>query len=172
MFKLKINLDCHGPRPLPNICLLPNPHCFSFPPTFKLVLFRYDAHKWRNHNSLPLRFITLQIIKQTPTYTLLITGENSFYVNNGKFSVLRRNSWWSTHYPWIPPLKLYFIPGWSCLVCSRDRRTSCWGQDRGPVQGAASSSLFLIEYPNFHYKSCPLSLIVIWRNQALNSPSL
>jgi hypothetical protein len=32
---LKINLDRHGPRPLPNICLLPNPHCFSFPPTFK-----------------------------------------------------------------------------------------------------------------------------------------
>jgi hypothetical protein len=36
MFKLKINLDRQGPRLLPNICLLPGPHCFSFPSTFNL----------------------------------------------------------------------------------------------------------------------------------------
>ncbi len=35
MFKFKINLDRHGPRPLPNICILPGPHYFSFPSTFK-----------------------------------------------------------------------------------------------------------------------------------------
>jgi hypothetical protein len=34
MFKLKINLDRHGPASYPNICLLPGPHCFSFPSTF------------------------------------------------------------------------------------------------------------------------------------------
>jgi hypothetical protein len=34
MFKLKMNLDRHGPRPLPNIFLLPGPHCFSFQSTF------------------------------------------------------------------------------------------------------------------------------------------
>ena len=34
MFKLKINLDRHGRRILPNICLLPGPRCFSFPSTF------------------------------------------------------------------------------------------------------------------------------------------
>ncbi len=34
MLKLKINLDRHGPRPLSNIWLLPDLHCFSFPPTF------------------------------------------------------------------------------------------------------------------------------------------
>jgi hypothetical protein len=35
MFKLKINLDRHGPRPLPNIWLLPGPNSVSFPSTFK-----------------------------------------------------------------------------------------------------------------------------------------
>ncbi len=34
MFKLKINLDRQGPRPLSNIWLLPDPPFFSFPPTF------------------------------------------------------------------------------------------------------------------------------------------
>ncbi len=34
MFKLKMNLYRHGLRPLPNIFLLPGPHCFSFPSTF------------------------------------------------------------------------------------------------------------------------------------------
>jgi hypothetical protein len=37
MFKLKINLDRHGPASYPNICLLPGPHCFSFPSTFKII---------------------------------------------------------------------------------------------------------------------------------------
>jgi hypothetical protein len=49
MFKLKINLDCHGPRPFSNIRLLPDPHCFSFPPTFKRQLL-----PWRNAYRKPL----------------------------------------------------------------------------------------------------------------------
>jgi hypothetical protein len=40
MFKLKINLDRHGPRPLSNIWLLPDPPFFSFPPTFKEKLMK------------------------------------------------------------------------------------------------------------------------------------
>ncbi len=43
MFKLKINFDRHGPRLLPNICLLPNPHCFSFPPTFKVCVLGFNV---------------------------------------------------------------------------------------------------------------------------------
>ncbi len=35
MFKLYINLDRHGLRPLLNICLLLDPQFFSFPTTFK-----------------------------------------------------------------------------------------------------------------------------------------
>ncbi len=38
MFKLKINLDRHCPRPLSYIWLLPDQHCFSFPPTFNFAL--------------------------------------------------------------------------------------------------------------------------------------
>jgi len=39
MFIWQITLDRHGPRPLPNICLLPDPPCLSFPTTFKYTVY-------------------------------------------------------------------------------------------------------------------------------------
>ncbi len=46
MFKLKINFDRHGPRPLSNIWLLHDPHCFSFPPTFKEYKWKVSFPGW------------------------------------------------------------------------------------------------------------------------------
>ncbi len=42
MFKFKINLDRHGPGPLSNIWLLPDPPFFSFPPTFKGIVQPFE----------------------------------------------------------------------------------------------------------------------------------
>jgi hypothetical protein len=38
--KRQTTLDRHGPRPIPNICHLPDPSSFSLPTTFKEVLRR------------------------------------------------------------------------------------------------------------------------------------
>ncbi len=35
MFKMKMDLDRHGPRLRPNNCQHPDPHYFSLPTTFK-----------------------------------------------------------------------------------------------------------------------------------------
>jgi hypothetical protein len=40
-FTQKINLDCHVPRALSNIWLLPDPYSFLFPPTFNGGFFGF-----------------------------------------------------------------------------------------------------------------------------------
>ncbi len=70
MFKSKINLDRHGPRPLSSIWLLPDPPFFSFPPTFKDGKVRQ-----RSHGTVP--FITL----------LTVEPNSIMYVQCGTVSV-------------------------------------------------------------------------------------
>ncbi len=38
MFKMKMDIDRHGPRPMPNICKNLNPPNFSLPSTFKMLI--------------------------------------------------------------------------------------------------------------------------------------
>ncbi len=47
MFKLKINLDCHGPGPYPNIWFLPDLPIFSLPTTFN---YNGPQHKYESYN--------------------------------------------------------------------------------------------------------------------------
>jgi hypothetical protein len=56
MLKLKINLDRHGPRPLPIICLLPGPHCTSFPSTFKELFNDTTLMQIQSGRTVPLIF--------------------------------------------------------------------------------------------------------------------
>ncbi len=41
-FKMKMDIDRHGPRPMPNNCKNLNPRFFSLPTTFKVVLSSED----------------------------------------------------------------------------------------------------------------------------------
>jgi hypothetical protein len=66
---LKINLDRHGPRPLPNIWLLPDPHCFSFPPTFKHIfkhLKMFAVHCKKGYHISPPPAACLSLTKILP----------------------------------------------------------------------------------------------------------
>jgi hypothetical protein len=64
MFKLKINLDRHGPASYPNICLLPGPHCFSFPSTFKT---QFSCHTQKIAKTQRFNVENKNLIKQTKT---------------------------------------------------------------------------------------------------------
>jgi hypothetical protein len=84
MFKLKINLDRHGPRPLPIICLLPGPHCFSFPSTFNVpvVYMGRDVWIWMGeiHNeSLPLQ--TARAMDFPPSKSIRPAPKNRYFGN-------------------------------------------------------------------------------------------
>jgi hypothetical protein len=41
MFKMKMDIDRHGPRPMPNNCKNLNPPNFSLPTTFKAKIIRF-----------------------------------------------------------------------------------------------------------------------------------
>jgi hypothetical protein len=69
MFKCQITLDRHGLRPLPDVCLIPSPSCFSLRSTLKLEPPQYVFVDFGNKNIDELFSELAQILKTVSPHT-------------------------------------------------------------------------------------------------------